>query len=106
MENAATSKENRLHISPVISTGGLVMAWQQADFGRSPELTSHDNQSILQQAGLIQIIQQRAEGSIGWRKKVIAKMRKRVAVSIPGFIVAQINLNQIHTRLNESTCHQ
>ena len=82
------------------------MRWQQRDLWRPAELTGHYNQRAFQQPRFTQIIQQGAQGSVGRWKKVVLQVRKSVAVSVPGFVVAKIHLNQVHTGFHKATCHQ
>ena len=67
-----------------------------ANAGRASEFSGHNDQSRFQEAALLQIVQKRREGLIGRRKELVAQMRKRFAVRIPGFIIAEVYLHQIY----------
>ena len=104
--NTTTSKENALHRAPVISPRMRKRIRQCREFRRAAELTAHHDQCRVQQTKILQIIQQCTQSLICRRQQLILHAIEDVPVSIPGFVIAEIHLDQIHASLNQSASHQ
>ena len=90
----------------MIAAREFVVTGEQTDFGRPPELTSHHDQGLAEQPGVGEVVQESTEGLVGWREEVVPEVREGVSVSIPGFVVAKIDLHKVHAGLDQLSSHQ
>ncbi len=84
--NAAAGEEQRLHGSPVVTSGGVVAFCQVRDLRRAAELARHHDQRAVQQAAAWKIVQQSGERPVGGREEqFFAQPPECFAVRVPGF---------------------
>ena len=79
---------------------------QGRDPRRAAELASHHDQRRVEQAALVQVVEQGRDGPVGRREQLVFQMREGVAVRVPGLVVPEIHLNQIDPRLDQAAGHQ
>ena len=72
----------------------LVELRQMTDLWCPAEFARHHDQRRIQQSPFVQIVDQGRDGSIGGREKLVAQVRKRLAMRVPRFVIAEMHLHQ------------
>jgi hypothetical protein len=105
--DATAGEEARKYVSPMMPAGsenltrGILPArrdWR--DLGRAAHFTAHDNHRLVQEAPLLQVIEESAQTPIDRREQFSFEVAKRVLMSVP---TAKINLNHADAGFDESS---
>ena len=54
----------------------------------------------------MQVVQQCRQAAVGWREQFLLEPRERVAVRVPGLVVAQVDLDQRDAGFDQPSGHQ
>ena len=103
--DTTAGEQHALHRTPMIAPGQLG-AGERRNLRRSPELTRHHHKGIIEQSPFAQVVEQGRNRPIRRRKQEIAQIRKRGLVGIPALVIAEIDLDEPHPRLDQLASHQ
>jgi len=103
---ASTGEEDGLDCSPVIATGESVVFAKVGDLGSPAEFAGHYDEGVFQKTLFVEIVEESGDTPVHGGEEFLFEMGEGVSVGVPGFIVTEIDLDEIDTGFDESGGHQ